>query len=237
MGTNIELCAHMLKFIIPLILIAAVSLEATAYKIGFVAGTFDPPHRGHEAMIRNAIRLLALTEVVVIPNYEPSKKPNALEFSVRRTLSQAAFSYIPGVQVANESLAKSFSEKGLVESLNAAARRNPNVEIVQILGSDVFENLKTKKIYFEKNITFAVQARDAGAPPAPLIFNGRRVYNLPAEPLALSSTKIRALLAKGELPGPELMNPDELELIRKMSLYQSKRKKCSSLHVNFKEAG
>ncbi|MDQ7824897.1 MAG: nicotinate-nicotinamide nucleotide adenylyltransferase [Candidatus Eremiobacteraeota bacterium] len=66
-----------------LFLTAAAPSRALAKNIGFYSGTFDPPHQGHIALSLKAVELLDLDRLYMLPNYEPSHKPNASSFAQR----------------------------------------------------------------------------------------------------------------------------------------------------------
>jgi nicotinate-nucleotide adenylyltransferase len=45
-------------------------------KIGVLGGTFDPVHNGHISMAEEAYKSLGLTEVMMVPAWQPMSKPN-----------------------------------------------------------------------------------------------------------------------------------------------------------------
>jgi nicotinate-nucleotide adenylyltransferase len=64
--------------------------------LGLFGGAFDPPHRGHVALIAAAIRELGLDRVIVLVAADPGHKDVDTPADVRLRLAHAAF---PGVEV------------------------------------------------------------------------------------------------------------------------------------------
>lgn len=78
-----------IKFWLSLILFWLVlASPAFADKIGFYFGTFDPPHRGHLAVVEAAKKELNLDRVYILPNYDPTNKPGASNFEHRYQMVQ-----------------------------------------------------------------------------------------------------------------------------------------------------
>ena len=49
---------------------------ARAYRVGFFGGSFDPPHRGHLAVVKSAAETYALDRVLLVPTAHQPLKPD-----------------------------------------------------------------------------------------------------------------------------------------------------------------
>lgn len=67
--------------------------------VGLLGGTFDPPHVGHVALARAAIRHFELEPLLVAPTGRTPGKAVASDPDVRVRLAEAAFADVPGVEV------------------------------------------------------------------------------------------------------------------------------------------
>ncbi len=69
------------------------------YKVGIYPGTFDPPHEGHLAFAREAVRVGKLDEVLFLPEILPRGKPNATTISKRVALLEEAIRSVENARV------------------------------------------------------------------------------------------------------------------------------------------
>ncbi len=67
--------------------------------IGLLGGTFDPPHVGHVALGRAALRHFELERLLVAPTGHTPGKEIASDPEVRVRLAEAAFADVPGAEV------------------------------------------------------------------------------------------------------------------------------------------
>lgn len=193
----------------------------SSQRIGLFSGTFDPPHRGHEQVIREMVQTLNLDVVIVIPNLEPAHKPGATNFEARRELVRLAFASIPEVMVADKGFAKQARDRGVTNIIQSLAKQNPQGTIVQILGSDAIERYPEIGRGYPRNVEMAVMTRDSRERISINQMNGIKVQVVSSSTEAVSSTRIRNLIGTGKNPGENLLHPNVLQLIREQNLYRS----------------
>ncbi|WP_043285124.1 nicotinate-nucleotide adenylyltransferase [Paraburkholderia oxyphila] len=75
--------------------------NAPARRVGLLGGTFDPIHEGHLALARQFVRVLGLTELILLPAGQPWQKPevSAAKHRLAMTRAAAASLVLPGVTV------------------------------------------------------------------------------------------------------------------------------------------
>ena len=67
--------------------------------VGLLGGTFDPPHVGHVALARAALRHFDLERLLVAPTGRTPGKAVASDPETRIRLAEAAFADVPGAEV------------------------------------------------------------------------------------------------------------------------------------------
>ena len=102
---------------------------------GILGGVFDPPHNGHVALGRTAVRELRLTELLVLVVAEPGHKDATTPAETRLELTRLAFEDLPEAVVELDEHART------VDSLEA--RRLADAYFV--LGSDELAAFETWK--------------------------------------------------------------------------------------------
>jgi nicotinate-nucleotide adenylyltransferase len=182
---------------------------------GILGGVFDPPHNGHVALARAAMRELALAGLQVLVVSDPGHKHTATPPETRLELAQLAFADVPRAVVALDPHART------VDSLE---ERRP-ADAVFILGADElagFERWMAPERVLEL-VRLAVARRpgidrdDADAVRARLSAP-ERVLEFEMDPVSISSSEIRARVGRGEsIDG--LVPPKVAEAISRLGLY------------------
>ena len=191
-------------------------------RIGILGGTFDPIHEGHLALAQAAVKELRLDKLVFVPTYRHplSDKQNSTVTSAedRLEMVRLAVADEPKFEVSNLELER----KGIsytVDTLNQIRKQYPKPdELFFVTGGDWGKNLNQwKDINTIFSLSHFVVARRPG-------FDTR---NLPKEiifldftPLDISSTELRAQLAKNGSSGSLVPKP-VLDYIRRRQLYRS----------------
>jgi len=68
--------------------------------VAIFGGSFDPPHTGHQAIVRKALEVLDIDTLLVVPAYlNPFKQTSLADASVRLQWCRALFDSIPNVHV------------------------------------------------------------------------------------------------------------------------------------------
>ncbi len=158
-----------------------------AVRLGFFTGTFDPPHLGHDTLVRVAIERLNLDRFFVFVNTAPSHKPKASAFEDRLAMAQLHFRDLPAVTVGPR-----LSQTEIVPFLQKTL---PNVLLFQILGSDSMERIPPDALMRDgSHVQFVVFPRGTGKVHGPPGINR-------LEPVSVtSSSAIREQVTSGRKP-------------------------------------
>lgn len=188
--------------------------------VGMYGGSFDPPHAGHIRDAAQAAKALGLERLVLIPvAVAPHKAAHtdAASGADRLAMLERSVRGIPGLEVSDLELRRQ-GPSYTVDTLTQLRRDYPGQELVLLMGTDMF--LSFESWYRAGDICrlarLAVMRRgDPGEERLLLVQKealeqemGARVTLVDNEPLAVSSTQIRRLLAfrcAGEylMPGVE----------------------------------
>ena len=109
-------------------------------RIGIFGGTFNPPHRGHISVARQAIHLLELDKLLLIPAAVPPHKtlpensPSTLQ---RLELVQLAFGNIEYAEISDLELRRQ-GHSYTADTVEELHRMYPEDELFLIMGTDMF---------------------------------------------------------------------------------------------------
>ena len=158
-------------------------------------GTFDPIHTAHIVVAREAANTFALDEVLMIPAGQPPHKGTGTPYVHRFRMVELACA-------ADPRLVPSRIEEGQAKSYSIHTIERLKVEggeLFFIIGADAFAEIQTW--YRAQDVIRAVEfivvtrpGHDYETPP------GARVHRLDTVALPVSSSDIRAQLARGERP-------------------------------------
>ena len=196
--------------------------------LGVMGGTFDPPHLGHLELARAARRELGLDGVLYIPAGRPSFKRDREVTSAHHRL--AMLSRMLEGEPACALSAMEVERPGITYTVDTLEelRRSwpPPARLVFILGADSLHTLPhwhcARRVLGLAEIAVAGRAgeeldRDVAALRA--FEPDARVHVLDAHVPPLSSTELRALLARGaDVSG--MLDPRVLDYIRAHGLYR-----------------
>ena len=200
--------------------------EALRVKILLFGGTFDPPHLGHLALLKNAVEALDPDLALVMPaGTPPHKQAYGTPGELRYQMCAAFLEVDPRVHRCRFELdhpGKSYTAT-TVEYLRW---RWPGCEIDLVMGGDMLLSFSTwhRSDWLLGQIRLVVQSRDEAetarlAPAArQLEERGGRVLFLKAPVVELSSTEVRRACAEGR-PIERMVPPKALRVIRKHHLY------------------
>jgi nicotinate-nucleotide adenylyltransferase len=185
---------------------------------GILGGVFDPPHLGHLALARSAIRELELDVLLVTVVADPGHKTATTPVETRLELARLAFLDVPEAVVEVDHHART------VDSLEE--RRLDDAYFV--LGADElasFESWKAPERVLE--LARLAVAMRPGVSHADVVAvrerlgAGDRIVEFEMEPVAISSSEIRESVARGE-PIGGLVPPKVEEAILRLGLYRSR---------------
>lgn len=181
---------------------------------GLLGGAFDPPHNGHVAFAEAAVRELGLTRLVVLVVADPGHKEVHLDPETRLALAREAF---PSFEVELDPHTRT------VDTLRAGHWPDP----VFLIGADEFADfLDWKEPDEVLELARFVVAGRPGFPRESLervlsrLRRPERVAFFEIEPVPVSSSEIRALVARGE-PIDGLVPAAVAAEIERLGLYGS----------------
>jgi nicotinate-nucleotide adenylyltransferase len=185
--------------------------------VGLLGGAFDPPHVGHLRLARAAIDQLGLERLVVLVVADPGHKDVGTPAEIRLALARRAFGEIPEAVVEldlHERTVDSLEERDLGDAYF-------------VMGSDEladFWSWKRPERVLER-VTLAVAVRP-GTPEAEF---REALWRFPSsgsvtffelEPIEVSSSEVRARIARGEsIEG--LVPSSVAEEIARLGLYSA----------------
>lgn len=201
-----------------------MSAAQGTHRLGVLGGAFDPPHIAHVALAELALAELALDELRVLPTGQAWHKARPLTGAVHRlTMARLAFAHLARVVVDARELQRS-GPSYTIDTLHELAGEFAQTQLFLLLGSDQAAALTTWHRWPEilQSATLCVATR-AGFTGAIGQFDaekqsGQQFLRLPLPALSVSSTQIRATIARqGSAPG--LIHPDVSHYIHAHSLY------------------
>jgi nicotinate-nucleotide adenylyltransferase len=184
-------------------------------RTGMLGGVFDPPHLGHVTLARAAIGELGLDHLLVLVVAEPGHKAATTPAETRLALARLAFEDVPEATVELDPHART------VDSLE---ERRPH-DAVFILGADElasFERWKSPERVLEL-VRLAVAMRP-GVSRAEVdavrhqLGAGERIVEFEMTPVPVSSSEIRARVARGESVD-DVVPAKVAEAIARLGLY------------------
>ena len=176
---------------------------------GILGGIFDPPHNGHVALARAAMKELPVDRLVVLVAADPGHRKVVAAAEDRLRLAQAAFEGLPAELVLDDN------------AFTVDAVRDARFgEALFIVGADEGAAFPTWKDPEEvlRWVRLAVGTR-SGFPPPDLSRYGDRVVSFELDSPPVSSSEVRELALRGEsLDG--LVPPAVEAAIRETGLYR-----------------
>jgi nicotinate-nucleotide adenylyltransferase len=175
--------------------------------IGLLGGTFDPPHNGHVALAKAALSQLPIDRLLVLVAERPGHRDVVADAETRVKLARAAF---PDAEV----------ELDPHPFTVDAVRDGRFGDAVFIVGADqaaAFDQWKESEEVL-RQVKLGVGTR-SGYPEPQLDRYGDRIVSFPLASPPISSSEVRALVARGE-PIDELVPPAVARLIEELGLYR-----------------
>ena len=183
--------------------------------VGILGGVFDPPHLGHVALARAAVAQLGLDELLVLVVADPGHKAATTSAETRFELARLAFADVPGAIVELDRHAR---------TVDFLEERQPE-DALFVLGADelaTFESWKSPERVLELvRLAVAMRpgvARDDVSAVRERLAAGDRVVEFEMEPVAISSSDIRARVARGDAVD-DVVPPPVLHAISRLGLY------------------
>ncbi len=203
--------------------------------MGILGGTFNPPHVGHLSVARHAHARLSLDQVLLIPVHTPPHKPTGEEDpGPRHRLAMTALlaESEPWMEASDLEVQRG-GPSYTVDTLTAIHVRHPGDELTLIVGADMARTLPqwrqpqqilrlARLAVAERDDTAQREIRQVLAPliAAAGVGEDDRVTFLEMEPVDVSSSQIRELLAAGR-GVDDLVPPAVAEYIAGHGLYRA----------------
>ena len=191
-------------------------------------GAFDPPHLGHERMLKTAIEQIEPDRVLVMPSQvSPHKRSSVTPFADRAAMCRTFQKLAPRVTVSEMENGKNRKESYTLKTIKRLRRRYPQHELVFLLGTDMLTTFhqwhRYRRLLSLCTLAAASRYRDDDAAllaaKARLEREGGRVVIVQLDELEMSSTDIRAAAAAGR-PLDGLVSDTVAAYIEKHGLYR-----------------
>jgi nicotinate-nucleotide adenylyltransferase len=193
-------------------------------KVLLYPGAFNPPHLGHESLIKTALDAIPFDEVWIMPSGNRPDKTIATSFADRRALGQLFVELVQTKVAATIKLITSEIEDGntkstseLIHGLLNEIEGQPNIEITQLIGIDGLEFLARKYGADLEGGQYLAVARRGYRLETEV--NLSKVKFLEAQ-LDISSTQVRDLVKNDDTRYKELVSLSIAEYIEQHRLYR-----------------
>jgi nicotinate-nucleotide adenylyltransferase len=186
-------------------------------RTGLLGGVFDPPHMGHVALGRTALRELGLEQLLVLVVADPGHKLTIAPAETRLELTRLAFEDVPEATVELDTRAR---------TVDTLEERRPR-DAVFVLGADelaAFESWKSPARVLELvRLAVAMRpgvARDEVEAVRRRLGAGDRIVEFEMTPVPVSSSDVRARIARGD-PVDGLVPARVADEIVRLGLYSA----------------
>jgi len=128
--------------------------------VALFGGSFDPPHIGHEAIVKELLKLSYIDEVVIMPTYlNPFKKSFYADAKLRLNWLKSIFNNYKNITICDYEV-KQNRQVTSIESVKYLLKSYSHIYLV--IGADNLSSLHKWKNYNElkKLVTFIVASRD-----------------------------------------------------------------------------
>jgi nicotinate-nucleotide adenylyltransferase len=191
-------------------------------RVGIFGGTFDPIHRAHLSVAESVRTALGLDRVLLVVANQPWQKEEGpvAPAEDRYAMVAAAVREWPGLEPSRIEIDRG-GPSYTIDTVRELRARDPEVELVLIVGSDVAAELDTWKdsVALRELVTVAVVGRPGARSPVP---DGWNVVEVPVAPFDVSSTELRRRLGAGQ-PVQDLVPDAVIRCIERRGLYATRR--------------
>lgn len=195
-------------------------------RAGLYGGTFNPVHQGHVAAARGAAAALRLDKVIFIPSGTPPLKGSSglAPGPNRLAMLELALADEPAMETCDLEIARPGPSYTL-DTVNALRDSLPKPTVLFfLLGDDCVARLPRWKGIDQLHamLRFAILPRSENTATA----LDERLIRLDFPRTDASSTRVRAMLGKGECPPETLVHPQVMEYIVAHELYSARAGVC-----------
>jgi len=200
--------------------------SAAPRRLGILGGTFDPPHYGHLEAARAALTQVGLDEVVLMVANEPWQKTDGrhvTEAAIRLDMVKALVEGCTGISADDREIRRG-GPTYTVDTLEEIHAESPGTEIFLIMGADTAERIHSwhRAPDVVRLSTIAIVNRDNSSTNNPEFLRDAQVVHVSMESIAVSSSGIRDVVAKGGSITNETSN-NVAAIVRDNGLYAGQR--------------
>lgn len=191
--------------------------SARPARVGVYAGSFDPPHLGHKAVVERMKAEFGLDVVYVVPDHSTAyKQMQSIEH--RQRMVQTLFAGDPSVRLLEPEVEAKIGAGELWDVVRTVQGQHAGAQVFNIMGTDTFEwYRRLPPEQRTPGVEFLVNDRHDGA-ALPDSFDGRPVRAVRDLDQGISSTKVRRQLEEGGTPAE--LAPEVLAYIKRHGLYR-----------------
>jgi nicotinate-nucleotide adenylyltransferase len=199
-------------------------------RVGLFGGSFDPIHRGHVAPVQEARRRLGLERVLYLPTALPPHKPDHRFAPALARLAMVEIALLEEEELLVSTYEMAERPSYTVETLEHFTAALPGADLHLLIGMDSLATITEWRRWQELTALarLVVLARpgwesDAVRRAMPSELHAAevagRLVAVENERCDISSTELRAALARGEEPPAGTLHPLVLDYARKYRLY------------------
>jgi nicotinate-nucleotide adenylyltransferase len=195
-------------------------------RLAIFGGTFDPIHKGHLAIARQAVQHFHLGRVLFVPAYHPPHKGGVTNatYEDRVRMAELACGRSKGFEVSRleEGTERSYS----IDTIEKVARLAPSDELCFLIGADAFKEVRTWRRWRDvaRAVRFLVVSRPGSEYEVPAEVTLERLDTVV---LPISSSEVRKALAEGKRPAE--LPRRVLDYILKNGLYGTETKRLGGV--------
>jgi len=195
-----------------------------AVRLGVFGGTFDPIHAGHLVAAVNVRHLLGLDCVLLTVANQPWQKTGSRPITPaedRFAMVEAAVAGIPGLEASRIEIDRG-GVSYTVDTLSGLRAHEPDAELFFVVGADAAAQVHTwERAPVVASLCTLVIVNRPGVARAPAL-SGWKVVEVEVPALEISSTDLRARVAKGQ-PLDFLVPEGVIRCIASRGLYSGGR--------------
>ena len=200
--------------------------SAAPRRLGILGGTFDPPHYGHLEAARVALAQVGLDEVVLMVANEPWQKTDGrhvTEAAIRLDMVKVLVEGCTGISAGDREIRRG-GPTYTVDTLEEIHAESPGTEIFLIMGADTAERIHSwhRAPDVVRLSTIVIVNRDNSSTNNPECLRDAQVVHVSMESIAVSSSGIRDVVAKGGSVTNETSN-NVAAIVRDNGLYAGQR--------------
>jgi len=160
--------------------------------IALYGGSFDPPHSGHKSVVEEALKVLAIDKLLVVPTFlNPFKNQSHFSVNKRFELVQEMFASFESVEISDYEMA---SQRAMTTAETLRYFQKEYEVPYVIIGADNLEKLDqwSEFDYLNSQVTWVIATRSGYE----LKSNKLRDFKLLNTKVDMSSTEIRNRMTK-----------------------------------------